>query len=85
MSAVGQKQTFAAQKSMSALPPKADMCGATKDVRFGPIADVSNSLDDFVGAWGQWRRHGQRKRLRDWSPTRILLASGPTSKSFRPK
>jgi hypothetical protein len=24
---------------MSALPPKADMCGATMDVRFGPIAD----------------------------------------------
>src|SRR5215470_16259024 len=25
---------------MSALPPKADMCGATKDVRFGPKADI---------------------------------------------
>jgi hypothetical protein len=25
---------------MSALPPKADMCGATRDVRFGPIADI---------------------------------------------
>jgi hypothetical protein len=24
---------------MSALPPKADMCGAAKDVRFGPKAD----------------------------------------------
>jgi hypothetical protein len=23
---------------MSALPPKADMCGATSDVRFGPLA-----------------------------------------------
>ena len=28
MSALGHKQTFAAQKSMSALPPKADMCAA---------------------------------------------------------
>ena len=28
MSALGQKQTFAPQKVMSALPPKADMCGA---------------------------------------------------------
>src|SRR5262249_61970379 len=36
MSALGQKQTFAVQKGMSALPPKADMCGATRDVRFGP-------------------------------------------------
>jgi hypothetical protein len=28
------------QKVMSALPPKADMCGATRDVCFGPIADM---------------------------------------------
>ena len=28
MSALGQKQTYAAQQIMSALPPKADMCGA---------------------------------------------------------
>ena len=27
-------------KVMSALPPKADMCGATRDVRFVPIADI---------------------------------------------
>ena len=33
MSALGQKQTFAVQNGMSALHPKADMCGATKDVR----------------------------------------------------
>jgi len=26
---------------MSALPPKADMCGATSNVRYGPIADIS--------------------------------------------
>jgi hypothetical protein len=26
---------------MSALPPKADMCGATRDVCFGPKADIS--------------------------------------------
>jgi hypothetical protein len=25
---------------MSALPPKADMCCAIRDVRFGPIADI---------------------------------------------
>jgi hypothetical protein len=28
------------QKAMSALPPKADMCGAKADVRYGPIADM---------------------------------------------
>jgi|RhiMetdeSRZDD1v2_1073273.scaffolds.fasta_scaffold400946_2 hypothetical protein len=41
MSALGQKQTFAVHQAMSALLPKADMCGATGDVRFGPIADIA--------------------------------------------
>ena len=38
MSALGQKQTFAVHYVMSALHPKADMCGATRDVRFVPTA-----------------------------------------------
>ena len=41
MSALGQKQTYAAHKWMSALPPKADMCSATRDVRFVPIANMA--------------------------------------------
>ena len=41
MSAMGQKQTFAVQKRMSALPPIADMCSAKRDVRFVPIADIA--------------------------------------------
>jgi hypothetical protein len=40
MSTLGHKQTFAPQKAMSALPPKADMCSAIGDVRFGPKADM---------------------------------------------
>ena len=44
MSALGQKQTYAAQQVMSALAPKADMCDATRNVRFGPIADIPISL-----------------------------------------
>ena len=43
MSALGQKQTFAVQNAMSALPPKADMCGAKSNVRFVPIADMHRS------------------------------------------
>ena len=39
---LGHKRTYAVQKGMSALPPKADMCGATRDVRFGPIADIGS-------------------------------------------
>ena len=30
--------------SMSALPPKADMCSATRDVRFVPIADIDRDI-----------------------------------------
>jgi hypothetical protein len=40
MSALGHKRTYAVQKGMSALPPKADMCGALAHVRFVPIADI---------------------------------------------
>jgi hypothetical protein len=48
MSALGQKQTFAPQKVMSALPPKADICGATRDVCYGPKADIANSRSTFA-------------------------------------
>jgi len=49
MSALGQKQTHAVQTGMSALPPKADMCSATRDVRFGPIADMTGLFDHLAG------------------------------------
>jgi len=45
MSALGQKQTFAPQEVMSALPPKADICGAATDVRSGPEADIQPPSD----------------------------------------
>ena len=50
MSALGQKQTFAVQKAMSALPLKADMCGATRRVRQGPIAGTPELLDQLLRA-----------------------------------
>jgi hypothetical protein len=50
MSALGQKQTYALQQAMSALHPIADMCGATSDVPFGPIADIGTLFDHLVGA-----------------------------------
>ena len=40
MSALGHKQTFAVHQPTSALPPRADMCGAARNVRQGPIADI---------------------------------------------
>src|SRR5262245_28986575 len=48
---------------MSALPLKADMCGATRDVRFGPIADITTSLDHFVGRCKQVRRYCEVESL----------------------
>ena len=46
MSALGQKQTCAAQNGMSALTPEADMCGATRYVRFVPKADTLSLVSD---------------------------------------
>jgi hypothetical protein len=40
MSALGQKQTCAVQKGMSALPPKADIPGGYPHVCFVPRADI---------------------------------------------
>ena len=42
MSALGHKRTFCDAGVMSALPPIANMCGATRYVRFVPIADINN-------------------------------------------
>ena len=38
--AVGSLADMTSLNCMSALPPKADMCGATRDVRYGPTADI---------------------------------------------
>ena len=43
MSALGQKQTFAVQYVMSALPPKADMCGAASWFSSSPLESRSLS------------------------------------------
>jgi hypothetical protein len=55
---IGQKQTFAVQSAMSALPPKADMCGAKSDVCFVPIADIEEIP-------GRNRKTALRRSLRD--------------------
>jgi len=41
MSALGQKQTCAPQKAMSALPPTATLNAFFCNVRFGPEADIA--------------------------------------------
>jgi len=42
MSALGQKQTLAHVRVMSALPPKADIAEGDRHVRFVPKADIGS-------------------------------------------
>jgi hypothetical protein len=44
------------------LTPKTDMCGATKDVRYGPRADI-RLLNHLVDAGEQCRLHRKAERL----------------------
>ena len=67
MSASG-KRTSAHVRVMSALPPKADIDGPQRDVRFVPEADfcaaANNALfDHLVGAGEQRRWYGEAKRF----------------------
>ena len=48
---------------MSALPPKADMCGAKWDVRLVPKADIEGSLDQPVSDLLNVQRHFEAERL----------------------
>jgi lipoprotein-anchoring transpeptidase ErfK/SrfK len=64
MSALGKRQTFAPQNVMSAFPPKADMCGAKTDVRFGPKADIGPTSDEHSDAWQDNPDLGELARLR---------------------
>ena len=47
---------------MSALPPKADMCGAPAHVRFVPIANIQPSFDHLVTEREQRRGHARDAR-----------------------
>ena len=76
MSALGQKQTFAVQKCMSALPPKADICGALAHVRYGPIADKTaySSLGGTGGAGGlvaSTMRPASNRAMQSWTRTAV--------------
>jgi hypothetical protein len=62
MSALGHKQTLALQQTMSALPPKADICSALAHVRYGPIADL-DLFDHLVSSREQVIRWIDAKRL----------------------
>ena len=50
MSALGQKRTLEYARAMSALPPKADIDRACRDVRFVPKADIRILFEQLIGA-----------------------------------
>src|SRR5215510_2791860 len=84
MSALGQKQTDAVQKGMSALPPKADMCSALADVCFGPKADIdagSASVGrDAVEYLYAWRRLGPKHHLAIIVQLNLAIASSRSTR-----
>jgi hypothetical protein len=75
MSFEGQKQTFAPQKVMSALPTKADMCSANDDVRFGPIADIGQICEMSADRFR--RPNSLVFRIRGWRRRCSLTAPPP--------
>src|SRR5262245_28825342 len=80
MSALGQKQTCAVQNIMSALLPKADMCGATSDVRFGPKADIGelSCLLTAQAPTPQWRANSHARSRSASSPPAQPINDRPT-------
>ena len=48
---------------MSALDPIADMCGAARDVRFGPIADIGCLFDYLISDLLEMHRYVEAQRL----------------------
>ena len=70
MSALGQKQTFAVQNGMSALHPIADMCGATRYVRYVPEPDMVKRKRPPIDATSKFLRAKllrlRNKRLACW-------------------
>jgi hypothetical protein len=81
---LGHKQTFAVQTVMSALPPKADMCGATRHVRFVPIADICKMDRGCVPTSGAALQLPRRRSLGSGraNPTATKRSSPPPMRAL---
>ena len=75
MSALGQ---CAAHKPMSALPPKADMCGAKRNVRFVPIADIASEKTTKRAANCK-RLYGSPSCRNGWLVSARIIKGSPTA------
>jgi hypothetical protein len=63
------------QMVMSALAPKADMCSATSDVRFGSKADMCNALAHVRFTPNSDRKSGLRQTLMSALPPKADMCS----------
>src|SRR5262245_1896669 len=67
---------------MSALPPKADMCGALANVGYGPIADIEQYLVRLASK--RWPYVGVSLRAPKQSTGNIIGYFDPGDLRFRP-
>ena len=68
------KRTFCDVEATSALPPKADMCSATRDVRFVPIADIDRQRSYLT--WNKLGDCGVVGISDFWSAPRSGISAG---------
>jgi hypothetical protein len=65
---------------ISALLSKADMCGATTDARYGPIADIVNlpllALDNSLAPRTSFRRRSHFRNIADAASSGPFLDQG---------
>jgi hypothetical protein len=73
-----KKQTCAVREGMSALPPKADMCGATSDVRFGSKADMCVAKSNVRFDPNSDRESGFPQKVISASPPKADMCSALT-------
>jgi hypothetical protein len=71
------------QRAMSALPPKADVCSANRDVRFGPIADMRRAAQQATEASFRGTNRTSRLTARVSAYDALDGASSAASKCHR--
>jgi hypothetical protein len=84
MSALGHKQTYAVQNIMSALPLKADMCSAARDVCFGSKADVRTAISNVRFTPNSDRESGFPKKFMSALPPKADTCSALSDVRFGP-
>jgi hypothetical protein len=78
-SAVGKSFGYVGEQARLlpyAFASKADMCGATKDVRYRPKADIA-SCDNLIGDPLKMHRHVEAQRLRSLRLITADILSAP--------